>query len=472
MDTVSKSQPAYIRISAQLEQQIRSGARKPGEKLESIRQMAITEGVSINTIRSALDVLNQTGLVISQPRKGLLVVVNDTEPDYQPFEPFEPDVQLALQSREWLNAAVSPDKSSNMFVNMVVPADNPMFKSFQRHYRQSVLLPPKAAVENSAGNIQLREKLAELVLKRRLRVNVSDIQITNGCQNAIEHALRVVCRPGDTVALPTPAFPGYLALLSLLHLKIIEIPMTPCGPDPVILQKVFESKKPKALIINPVCHNPTGVSLSDDYKREIAGWANQNQIAVIEDDICAELSYCDHHPRPIASYDKNGWVLLVSSISKIMGDSERIGWCFPGRFKDAYMTQFAVSQIGSSYYRQKALALYLNGSRFHGQLRQWRKDIKLAVESAIDELHSQLGEEIQITKPSGSYSLWVKLPKKINAKKLRHQANKRKLDFLPGEFFSLEPRFKNYIRLVIVPPFTDKHKKGLKQLTKLIKQNL
>ena len=212
--------------------------------------------------------------------------------------------------------------------------------------------------------------------------------------------------------------------------------------------------------------------MSDDYKREIAGWANQNQIAVIEDDICAELSFCEHHPRPITSYDKNGWILFVSSISKIMGDSERIGWCFPGRFKDAYMTQFAVSQIGSSYYRQKALALYLNGSRFHGQLRQWRKDIQLAVAEAIEVLHSQLGDELQITKSSGSYSLWIKLPKKVNAKKLRLEANKYNLDFLPGEFFSLESRFQNYLRLVIVPPFTDKHKKGLKQLTNLIEQSI
>ena len=136
--------------------------------------------------------------------------------------------------------------------------------------------------------------------------------------------------------------------------------MTPSGPDPDILAKVLSSQMVKALIINPICHNPTGVSIKDEYKRQIAVWAEQFKVAVIEDDICAELTFVQHHPRPIASFDKSGRVLLVSSISKIMGDSERIGWCFPGRYKDAYMTQFAVSQIGSSYYRQKALAMYLN----------------------------------------------------------------------------------------------------------------
>ena len=472
MDTEKISKPAYIKIADRVEQQIRSGQINPGEKLESIRQLAKTEGVSINTIRSAMDVVVQTGLVISLPRKGLIVKAAVDKPNFQPFEQFEPDAQLAQQSREWLNTAVTPGKASNMFVNMVVPADNKLFKSFQRHYRQCLLLPPKSAVEISSGNQHLREKLAQLLNQRHLRTSAADIQITNGCQNATEHALRVVTQPGDIVAVPTPAFPGYLALMSLLKLKTIEIPMTPSGPDPDSLKKVMTSGQAKALIINPICHNPTGISLNDDYKRDIAKWANQQRIAVIEDDICAELSFFESQPRPIASFDKQGWIMLVSSISKVMGDSERIGWCMPGRFKDAYMTQFAISQIGSSYYRQKALALYLNGSRYQSQLRQWRSDVKIAIDEAIAYLHSLLEDSIQITVPAGGYALWIKLPESVDAKRLRVEANQQRIDFLPGEFFSLEPRFKNYLRLVIVPPFSQKHKIGLEKLANLISQNL
>ena len=472
MDTDIISKPAYMRIADQIEQQIRSGKLKPGEKLESIRQLAKTEGVSINTVRSAMEVLSQTGLVTSLPRKGLIVQAFSDKPDFQPFEQFEPDAQLARQSREWLNTAVTPDKSANMFVNMVVPADNSLFKSFQRHYRQCLLLPPKSAVEISAGNSQLREKLAQRLRQRHTRASATDIQITNGCQNATEHALRVLTQPGDVVAVPTPAFPGYLALMSLLKLKTIEIPMTPSGPDPGILKKVMGSKQLKALIVNPICHNPTGISLTDEYKRDIARWANKYRLAVIEDDICADLSFFDYHPRPIASFDKQGWVMLVSSISKIMGDSERIGWCLPGRFKDVYMTQFAISQIGSSYYRQKALALYLNGSRYQGQLRQWRRSIKDSIDKATRQLRKFLGEHVQITVPAGGYALWVRLPETIDTKTLRLKANEQQLDFLPGEFFSLEPRFKNYLRLVIVPPYSEKHEQGLEKLAKLVLQNL
>ena len=108
MDTDDISKPAYIRIADQIEQQIRSGQRSPGEKLDSIRQLAKTEGVSINTVRSAMDVLSQTGLVLSLPRKGLIIKASAIIPNFQPFEQFEPDAQLAQQSREWLNTAVTP----------------------------------------------------------------------------------------------------------------------------------------------------------------------------------------------------------------------------------------------------------------------------------------------------------------------------------------------------------------------------
>ena len=473
MGTDIISKPAYLRIADQIEQQIRSGQLKPGEKLESIRQLAKTEGVSINTVRSAMEVLSQTGLVISLPRKGLIVKTSSDKPDYQPFEQFEPDARLARQSREWLNTAVTPDKAANMFVNMVVPADNLLFKSYQRHYRQCLLLPPKSAVEISAGNMQLREKLAQRLIQRHTRAGAADIQITNGCQNATEHALRVVTQPGDVVAVPTPAFPGYLALMSLLKLKTIEIPMTPCGPDPVMLKKVMGSKQLKALIVNPICHNPTGISLSDNYKRDIAQWANEYRVAVIEDDICADLSFFDYHPRPVASFDKQGWIMLVSSISKIMGDSERIGWCF-ARSLQGCLHDTVCHQSNRQF---------LLPAKKH-----WRCILTVRV---IRASYGNGGKQsgTRLTKPLGScVKTWVimyrlrclqaVMPCGLSCRKPLIQKRSvikpinRILTFCRVNFLAWNLVLKNYLRLVIVPPYSEKHEQGIQKLAKLVAQNL
>ncbi len=471
MGTDQKNNPNYIQIADRIEDQIRKGEKLPGEKLESIRQLAATEGVSINTVRSAMEVLCQTELVISKPRVGLIVAENQQKPDFEAFEYFKPDSRLAHQSRQWINALVSSNAASDYFVNMVLPTDSAMYKSFQRCYRKMLGKIPDQSIESSAGNLQLRNKISSLLAIRRMAIKANAIQITNGCQNAIEHALRLVCEAGDAVAIPTPAYPGYLALLSILKLKVIEIPMTPGGPDPRILMQVMQSGEIKALIINPICHNPTGISLNEQYKRNIAVLAGQNQVAIVEDDICADLSFSESHPRPIASYDKHGWVILVSSISKIIGDSERIGWCCPGRFKDAYMTQFAVSQIANSHYRQMALACYLNGSRYPSQLRQRKRMNKSAIDETIQILDNLLDEKISITKSSGGYALWIRLNNNLNAVDIRTQAQQQGIDFLPGVFFSLENRFQDYLRLVIIPPLTEKHKMGLQKFAEIILGN-
>ncbi|WP_271274527.1 aminotransferase-like domain-containing protein [Aliamphritea hakodatensis] len=463
-------QPRYLQIAGLIEQKIRNSELSHGTRLPAIRQLAADYHVSINTIRSVLDILEQQDLISRQPRQGTRVnFQSKPQQHYRPFEPFKADSRLAPQAQKWLDASILNGQSNGQFINMVLSPELDMFRSFQRHYHKVLLQPSRRGMESSAGYLPLRDALCRLYAQRQTNVNPTQVQITSGCQHAMEHALRTVCQPGDNVAVPTPAFPGYLALLGQLQLNAVEVPMTPAGPDYESLKTVMYSGDIAALIINPVCHNPTGVTISDDYKRDIAHWANSLRIPVIEDDICATLNFSEAFPRPVISYDTDGWCMLVSSISKIVGDSERLGWCLPGRFRDAYMTQVAISQISGPYFRQKALANYLNGSRYASQLRQWRGEMKAFLNEASEYLHAELGSAIEITSPSGGYALWIRLPDYVDVSEVRRQARAKDCDFLPGEVFSLAPRFKQYIRLVLIPPKDERYEKALQKLTGILK---
>ena len=167
-----------------------------------------------------------------------------------------------------------------------------------------------------------------------------------------------------------------------------------------------------------------------------------------------------------------GWCLVVSSISKVIGDTERIGWCCPGRFKNQYMTQFAVSQISNSYYLQQALTRYYQGSLYQSQLRTWCRDIKVATTAICQLVEKALADNIQITPPSGSYALWLKLPQGITAQQLHDKIDVRKIDFLCGELFSIQRHFKQYLRLIIMPPLNDKTLAGIDHLIIVIKSSL
>jgi GntR family transcriptional regulator len=65
--------PPFRQIADDLRKQIESGKPGPGEKLDSIKQLADKYGVAGQTIQSAVRVLRNDGLVVSQHGRGLFV---------------------------------------------------------------------------------------------------------------------------------------------------------------------------------------------------------------------------------------------------------------------------------------------------------------------------------------------------------------------------------------------------------------
>ncbi|MBQ3282023.1 MAG: GntR family transcriptional regulator [Eubacterium sp.] len=65
--------PIYSQIVDQMTMRIASGAYEPGEKLPSVRDLAIDAGVNPNTMQRALAELERQGLVFSERTSGRFV---------------------------------------------------------------------------------------------------------------------------------------------------------------------------------------------------------------------------------------------------------------------------------------------------------------------------------------------------------------------------------------------------------------
>ena len=65
--------PIYTQLIGQIRQGIVSGAFRPGERLPSVRDLAMAAGVNPNTMQRALSELERDGLVYSQRTAGRFV---------------------------------------------------------------------------------------------------------------------------------------------------------------------------------------------------------------------------------------------------------------------------------------------------------------------------------------------------------------------------------------------------------------
>ena len=72
--------------------------------------------------------------------------------------------------------------------------------------------------------------------------------------------------------------------------------------------------------------------MPDEKKRALVQLLTRHRIPLIEDDIYGELYFGRSRPKTCKSFDKEGWVLYCSSLSKSLAPGYRIGWTLAGRF--------------------------------------------------------------------------------------------------------------------------------------------
>ena len=66
--------PLYEQIGQQLQALIEDGAILPGDQLPTTRQLAVKLGINFNTVARAYRLLDQEGLISTQPGRGTFVL--------------------------------------------------------------------------------------------------------------------------------------------------------------------------------------------------------------------------------------------------------------------------------------------------------------------------------------------------------------------------------------------------------------
>jgi cystathionine beta-lyase len=126
----------------------------------------------------------------------------------------------------------------------------------------------------------------------------------------VTHAVRVVLelctKPGDGVAIHTPAFGPFAKTIDRLGLRLIPLPMLDSADgwvfDPEDTARRMAEGGCRALVlVNP--HNPTGRVFTRTELLALAEAAERNDIVVISDDLHADLTFPPHRHIPFASLD-------------------------------------------------------------------------------------------------------------------------------------------------------------------------
>jgi DNA-binding transcriptional MocR family regulator len=281
-------------IAASIENGIRGGKLRVGERLPTVRALASRLRVSPTTVAAAYNALRVRGLVHGSGRRG--TVVNRRPP--------------------LLTRAVFPPPAPGLRNLADGGPDPAMLPKLKPHLARLDGVPGKY------GDAENRAALVKLAARQFKSdgVTADAIAVVSGALDAVERVLQAHLRPGDMVAVEDPSYTGVLDLVAALALVTEPVAIDDSGPLAADLKRALKLGA-KAFILTPRAQNPSGAALDRKRAAELRQvLAAFPDVVVIEDDHAGPVAGA---PAITLSGGRAHWA-TVRSVSKSLGPDLRV----------------------------------------------------------------------------------------------------------------------------------------------------
>ncbi|MBL9189135.1 MAG: PLP-dependent aminotransferase family protein [Opitutaceae bacterium] len=469
--------PLYVELARSLEHLIEQGTLRPGHRLPSVRRMALQRDVSISTVLQAYTLLENRGWIEARPQSGYYV---------RPRLPMDtPEPRMAKPM-----AKPSAVGVNDLAAEVLTLATDPRYVPFGAACPDSSLFPTKklarilAAVGRNDPSLLGRyamslayDPLAREIARRYLQAGCplghDELVVTTGCTEALNLSLRAVTKPGDTVAVETPAYFGFLETIQSLNLRVVEIPTGPrTGICLEATRDALANHDIKALMVMPSFSNPLGSNMPDANKEQLFRILAEFDVAVIEDDIYGDLHFGERRPKPLKAWDTDGRVLLCSSFGKTLAPALRVGWCAPGRYLERVRRLKFTNTLGTPVVLQKTVSDFLRNGGYDHHLRSIRRAYHHQLHLFSQAILRYFPEGTRLSRPEGGFVLWVELPAGVDTLRLHREALKHHITTAPGALFSVKDRYKSCLRMNCGVPWTDAIEAAVRTLGELARKQL
>lgn len=334
-------------------------------------------------------------------------------------------------------------------------------KEFFKHLRSQLRTETPAALlgySDPAGSLAFRRQL-QTYLARMRGVRRGQVVVTHGSQEAI-FLLGQLFGKGErrTIAVEELGYRPAWDALRLSGAELVGIPVDEEGLVVKKLEELAERQPPALLYLTPLHQYPTTVSLSVRRRRQLLALIARYEIPVIEDDYDHEFHYSGRPHLPLAGEDESGLVVYVSTFSKLVYPSARLGFCVVGpellgplcRLKRCTTRQ-------NDLLLQEAMAAWMEEGGLERHLRRMRK-VYGERREMMCEILGRAG--MRFEKPNGGMSLWVELG--VDSDEVVRQAAALGLPLRPGSAYSLSSdRVVQNLRLGFASSTEEEMREGL-----------
>jgi 2-aminoadipate transaminase len=457
--------PLYQQLSAYFRELIASGHLSPGEKLPTTRELAGQIGLNRATVLAAYQVLEESGLISGQVGRGSFVKPAPQRLDWSARLP-------AAQPR----GASSARPGALSFESSRPSEDLFPLEDFRRSCEEVLRDPGFGSIlqlGSPSGHEPLRQHLLREAADSKELAAGDDILVTNGCQQALDLIARVLVRPGDSIAVEDPVYPGLKNLLAASGARLAGIPVGTRGIDLDALAAVLAREKPRLIVVTPNFQNPTGATMPLQARERLLALARAAGTIVIENDPYRELRYSGEPLPSLKRLDDSGAVLLLRSFSKVSFPGLRVGWILGARPPVArIMEAKQLADLHSDQLSQAVLLRFAQSGRLTAHVERIRGAGRTRLRALLSACARWMPAGARWTEPEGGMNVWLKLPRPLDTAELVERAGRENVAYLPGKFCAVEDRDPGTLRLSFAALSAPDISRGVEILGKIFASEL
>lgn len=288
------------------------------------------------------------------------------------------------------------------------------------------------------GVTALREVIQQHVKeKENVDSELDNVLVTTGSEQALDLVGKAFVDPGDTVLVEQPTYLCALDVFRSYGANFASVEMDEDGMKMDALEEALKANPNTKLIYTvPNFQNPTGRTMTEERRKQLAELAEKYDVYVLEDNPYGEIRFAGQHVPAVKSFDKSGHVLYMSTFSKTLAPGFRLGWLVADKNVVNKLTVLKQSaDLHTDNLAQFAVAQFFADNDVNAHVKEIsalygkRKDLML------EGIKKYFPEGVKYTDPEGGMFLWVEVPGVDDTVELFKECLEHDVAFVPGDPF-------------------------------------
>jgi 2-aminoadipate transaminase len=322
------------------------------------------------------------------------------------------------------------------------------------------------------GLAHVKRCIAEVMAAEGMRAGLEEVLVTTGGQQVIDLVCKTLIDPGDVVITEAPTYPGAVPTFCAYQAEVVQVALDRDGMRVEELENVLQGlerrgRRPKFIYTVPNFHNPAGVTMSLERRRELVRIASERELLILEDNPYGLLRY-EGEPLPTLRSLDGEFVIYASTFSKILSPGVRLGWAVaPGPVLQKMSLGKQASDLCSSSISQYFVSAYFDPSHspsWEEYVRSLIGIYRVRRDVMLDALAEHFPRQASWTHPQGGLFIWATLPPYIDTTDLLARALRERVAFVPGRAAYLDGRGASEMRLNFSGVGEDDIREGIRRI--------